>query len=159
MGEQRVSLRLVDEDREARLPLLLEADESEPVVRTYMHDGNLYDLVVESGPGSEEGIGVVLLLAPLPGEVEIKNIALSMSCRGRGLGRASIAAIAAHVRAGGARRLVVGTADAAPDTIAFYLACGFRRSGRSEGFFDAYPEPIFIDGVQVHDMVLFDMDL
>jgi hypothetical protein len=35
----------------------------------------------------------------------------------------------------GARSLHVGTADTSTGTIAFYLACGFRRSGTVLGFF------------------------
>jgi ribosomal protein S18 acetylase RimI-like enzyme len=142
-------------DREALVPLLLEADESEEVLRTYLREGELYRLMAE-----REEVGAVLLMAGEDGlEVEIKNIALSQAYRGRGLGRAAIEAIAEHAREAGASRLVVGTADSSAGTIAFYRRVGFRDAGRIEGFFDAYPEPVIEDGMVAHDMVRFEMHL
>ena len=145
----RVDLVPVVGVREPFVPLLLEADESEAVLRGYLADGDLFELR-EAG----RTIGVALLLRE--GDmVEIKNIALEASERGRGLGRDAIDAIAAHARADGARVLTVGTADVSVGTIAFYRACGFRDAGVRAAFFDAYPEPVVEDGRVAHDMVLF----
>jgi ribosomal protein S18 acetylase RimI-like enzyme len=140
-------------DREALVPLLLEADESEPVLRTYLDEGDLYRIVAD---GQE--VGAVLLIAEGDG-LEVKNIALAKAHRGRGLGRAAIDAVAALARDAGAARLLVGTADSSIGTIAFYRRVGFRDAGRLEGFFDAYPEPVVEDGVVAHDMVRFEMEL
>jgi ribosomal protein S18 acetylase RimI-like enzyme len=149
-----VSVRLEPaSDREALVPLLLEADESEEVLRSYLDDGDLYRIVADG-----QDVGVVLLL-PEDEDVEIKNIALAESYRGRGLGRAAIEAIARRAREDGASRLLVGTADSSIGTIAFYRRVGFRDAGRIEGFFAAYPEPVVEDGVVAHDMVRFEMDL
>jgi len=147
----RVRLERVEE-REGLVPILVEADE-EVVLRTYLRDGDLYG-IVEDG----RTIGAVLLIAD--GEdLEIKNIALIGSHRGRGLGRASVEAIAELARRSGAARLTVGTADASPGTIAFYRRVGFRDAGRIQGFFDAYPEPVVEDGIVAHDMIRFEMEL
>lgn len=154
MPDAPVTLRPVLGDRSAFVPLLLEADESELVLRSYLDDGELYELV-----STGEAVGLVLLIPVDPGGLEIKNIVLRGEQRGRGLGRAAIRAIAAHARARGTERLLVGTADPSTGTIAFYRACGFRDAGRVEGFFDAYPEPVIEDGVWAHDMVRFEMDL
>ncbi|MEA2581275.1 MAG: hypothetical protein QOE83_2167 [Actinomycetota bacterium] len=154
MPDRPVTLRRVDGGRAAFVPLLLEADESEPVLRSYLDDGDLYELLVAEGP-----LGVALLVPVEPGVLEIKNIALRAEQRGLGLGRAAIEAIAAHARTLGTERLLVGTADSSMGTIAFYRACGFTDAGRIEGFFDAYPEPVIEDGVQAHDMVRFEMTL
>jgi GNAT superfamily N-acetyltransferase len=154
MAEVQVTLRRVDGGRDPFLPLLLEADESEPILRAYLSDGELYELTV-----GDEPVGAVLLIPAGTGAVEIKNIALAAEHRGHGVGRAAIRSIAEHARAHGTERLLVGTADAAPDTIAFYHACGFIDSGRLEGFFDRYPEPVVLDGVRAHDMVYFEMAL
>ncbi|MGZ4153802.1 MAG: GNAT family N-acetyltransferase [Actinomycetota bacterium] len=140
-------------DREALVPLLLEADESEEVLRTYLHEGDLYRLVV-----SDAEVGAVLLIRDGL-QVEIKNIALAEAYRGRGLGRAAIDAIAEHAHKAGATKLLVGTADSSTGTIAFYRRVGFRDAGRIEGFFDAYPEPVVEDGVVAHDMVRFEMNV
>jgi ribosomal protein S18 acetylase RimI-like enzyme len=149
-----VELVLVPDDREPYVPLLLEADESEPVLRSYLDAGDLYR-IVHAG----EQVGVVLLTPEGSDAVEIKDIALSPERRGRGLGRAAIEAVVALAREAGAARLVVGTADASLGTIGFYRRVGFREAGRIAGFFDAYPEPVIEDGVVAHDMVRFEMDL
>jgi ribosomal protein S18 acetylase RimI-like enzyme len=140
-------------EREALVPLLLEADESEPAIRTYLHRGDLYRIVADG-----ELVGAVLLIAEGDG-LEVKNIALAEPHRGRGLGRAAIEAVADLARAAGAVRLLVGTADSSVGAIAFYRRVGFRDAGRVEGFFDAYPEPVVEEGVVAHDMVRFEMAL
>jgi ribosomal protein S18 acetylase RimI-like enzyme len=155
MSDPEITLRSVYGDRTAFVPLLLEADESEPVVRGYLNDGDLLQLVADGQP-----VGVVLLTLPeVAAALEIKNIAIRHEDRGRGIGRAAIACIAAHARARGANRLLVGTADSSSGTIAFYRACGFGDAGRIPGFFDAYPEPVVENGVQAHDMIRLEMIL
>lgn len=143
----------VTASREPFVPLLLEADESEPVLRGYLDDGELFELRADG-----RAVGVALLLRD-GDAVEIKNIALAASERGRGLGRAAIEAIATYAATRGARRLLVGTADVSVGTIAFYGACGFRDAGVRARFFDAYPQPVVEDGRVARDMVLFERAL
>lgn len=152
MTPPHLSLEPAD-DREELVPLLLEADESESVLRGYLYEGNLYRVLADGEP-----VGAVLLIPEGDG-LEIKNIALMEDRRGRGLGRGAIEAVAALARATGADRLLVGTADSSSGTIAFYRRVGFRDAGRLVGFFDAYPEPVVEDGIVAHDMVRFEMKL
>jgi ribosomal protein S18 acetylase RimI-like enzyme len=133
------------------MPLLLDADESEPVVRAYLDDGELLEIVVAGQP-----VGVALITSPEHAAIEIKNIAIVREHRGRGIGRAAIGCLADRAKGRGADRLLVGTADSSGRTIAFYRSCGFREVGRIAGFFDAYPEPVVEDGVQAHDMIRFE---
>jgi GNAT superfamily N-acetyltransferase len=135
------------------VPLLLEADESEPVLRAYLDEGELFELRADG-----RSVGVVLLLRERDA-IEIMNIALREEERGRGFGRGALEAIADHAVGAGVRRLVVGTADVSAGTIAFYLACGFVRAGARVGFFDTYPRPVVEDGRVAHDMVLFERAL
>ena len=152
MTAAHLSLEPAD-DREELVPLLLEADESEAVLRGYLYEGTLYRVLADGEP-----VGAVLLIPEGDG-LEIKNIALVEDRRGRGLGRAAIEAVAALARATGADRLLVGTADSSNGTIAFYRRVGFRDAGRLVGFFDDYPEPVVEDGIVAHDMVRFEMKL
>ena len=149
-----VTLTRVDGDRERFVPLLLEADESEPVLRTYLDEGELFEIFDRGEPA-----GAVLLIPEAEGELEIKNIAIAEDRRGRGLGSAAIDEVAASARARGVRRLVVGTAETSEDLHRFYRRCGFSDAGRREGFFDDYPEPVIEHGRVAHDMVLFAMEL
>jgi ribosomal protein S18 acetylase RimI-like enzyme len=140
-------------DRERYVPILLEADESEPVLRGYLHEGDLYEIVSDEGP-----IGAILLI-PEDDGLEIKNVAIVEAYRGRGLGRATIEAVERVARRYGLGRLKVGTADTSSGAIAFYRRVGFRDAGRIVGFFDAYPEPVIEDGRVAHDMIRFEMEL
>lgn len=140
-------------DREALIPLLLEADGSETVLRTYLHEGDLYRIVADG-----EEVGAVLLIRE-EDDLEIKNLALAEAHRDRGLGRATVEAVATLARRAGVSRLLVGTADSSVGTVAFYRRVGFLDAGRIEGFFDAYPEPVVEDGIVAHDMVRFEMPL
>ncbi len=156
----KVELRPVHGDREAFLPLLLEADESEEMVRTYLKEGQL--LAVEVG-GTTAGEMLVIPEDDAPeGDTpqaetwEIRNIAIAEEHRGRGVGRRAIELLADLAAANGVGRLLVGTADIAWETHRFYLRSGFRYTGVRRGFFEQYPEPVLFDGMVVRDMVLFD---
>jgi GNAT superfamily N-acetyltransferase len=141
-------------DRERYVRLLLEADDSEPVLRSYLNDGDLFEIRSEG-----RSVGVCLLLTD-GDTMELKNIAIEAGSRGRGIGTLAVPVIAGIARGRGARRLIVGTADFAPGTIAFYRRVGFRDDGLRRGFFDAYPERVVDEeGRVAHDMVMFAMDL
>jgi ribosomal protein S18 acetylase RimI-like enzyme len=149
-----VTLARVDDDRESYVSLLLEADESEPVLRSYLDDGELFEIREDGVP-----VGAVLLIPEGESELEIKNIAIAPERRGHGLGRAAVDEVVASARARGVTRLVVGTADTSHDLQRFYRRCGFADAGRRERFFDDYPEPVIERGRTAHDMVLFAMEL
>jgi len=148
-----VELRVVDGDRASWLPLLLGADESEAIVRTYLDDGTLLAIRED-----DSDVGVVLLIRD-GDEIEIKNLSIAPGSQGRGIGRDAIGLIAAWSRNAGARSLVVGTADASLGTLRFYQRTGFRTDSIRVGFFDAYPAPIWEDGVRARDMVMLRMEL
>jgi len=147
-----VDLVAVTDEREPWVPLLLEADE-EVALRRYLHDGELLEL-----RAGGETVGAMLLI-PDGTTIEIKNIAIAEAHRRKGFGRAALARVAARAAEAGAERLIVGTAETSHSAIAFYRACGFDDAGRRLGFFDAYPEPVVEDGVQAHDMVMFERRL
>ena len=145
-----VTLEKVEGSRERFVPLLLEADDSVEVVRTYFELGSMYAI-------ADDGVEVgVVLTIPDGDDLEIKNIAVAPEHRGRGIGTAVLKLAADLAREAGASRLVVGTADSSPGTVRFYERAGFLRYGVREGFFDAYPEPIWENGVRAHDMIMLE---
>jgi ribosomal protein S18 acetylase RimI-like enzyme len=137
-------------NRELWMSLLLEADESEPVVRSYLDQGRLFTI-----DDDEEPRGVVLVIGD-GDDLEIKNIAVERKSRGRGLGSGAIALVIDEARSHGFRRVIVGTADSSVETIAFYQRRGFHIYGLRHGFFDVYPEMIVEDGRVAHDMVMLE---
>ncbi|MHC8521882.1 hypothetical protein ACPJHQ_12265 [Rossellomorea sp. H39__3] len=66
-------------DRSAFIPLLMLADESEAVVRSYLEDGEVYTF---SNAG--ETVGIMLMVAVDSSTIEIKNMAVVDSARGQG---------------------------------------------------------------------------
>ncbi len=148
-----VTLEKIESSRERFMPLLLEADEAEVVVRAYIDEGDLYAVMSDAVE-----VGVVLFIRD-GDDLEIKNLALAPEHRGRGIGTAVLGAATDLARRTGASRLIVGTSDSTPGTIRFYERAGFRRYGVREGFFDAYPEPIWTDGVRARDMVMLEIPL
>jgi GNAT superfamily N-acetyltransferase len=171
----KVELLSVEGDREGFLSFLLEADESEEMVRTYLNEGELLAVEVD---GTTAGEVLVIPIGEAPvgeapvgdtpegdtpegdtpegGTWEIRNIAIAEERRGKGVGRRAIELLADLAAANGVGRLLVGTADIAWETHRFYLRCGFRYTGVRRGFFERYPEPVLFDGMVVRDMVLFD---
>lgn len=145
-----ITLGKVEGSRERFVPLLLEADESEQIVRAYLEQGDLY---VIASDGTEVGVA---LMIPDGADLEIKNLAIAPEHRGRGAGTAAIELLADLAWKTGASRLIVGTADSSPGTVRFYERAGFLRYGVREGFFDSYPEPIWEDGVRARDMIMLE---
>jgi len=148
-----IELRQVEGGRESFLQLLLEADGSESVVRSYMDEGELFAI-------ADDGIevGAVLLISQ-DRVLEIKNIAIAEASRGRGVGTGAIDAVADLGRDRGYERLFLGTANSSLDALAFYQRCGFRITGVRRGFFDAYPEEIWEDGIRARDFIEMELEL
>lgn len=148
-----IELRQVESGRESFLQLLLEADESEDVVRSYIDEGELFAL-------TDDGVEVgVALLISHDRALEIKNFAVAEAYRGRGLGTGAIDAIVDLARDRGYERLSVGTANSSMDALRFYQRCGFRIAGVRPGFFDAYPEEIWEDGIRARDFIEMELEL
>ena len=88
------------------------------------------------------------------GCVEIKNIAIIEGFRRKGYGRAVLGMIADMYPG---HKLKAGTGEV-PSTVGFYKACGFAYSSRVPDFFtDNYDHAIIEDGVQLKDMVYYEL--
>lgn len=148
-----VTFEAVPDRRERLLPLLMLADESETIVRSYIGQGTLF--AIRNG---DTNIGALLLVRD-DDVVEVKNLAVVEGFRGRGVGRMAITFAADWAREAGATRLTVGTANSSLDAIRFYQKVGFRVSGVKRDFFDAYPEPIWEDGIRARDLLWFELPL
>ena len=89
-------------------------------------------------------------------ESEIIYIAVAPERRGQGVGKAIIALLLEEARARrrGTRSVLVGTADASLENIAFYLKCGFRMDHVRRDYFDYIQPPIVENGIQIRDMLV-----
>jgi ribosomal protein S18 acetylase RimI-like enzyme len=147
--------------REALLPLLLEADESEPEVRGYMQEGDLYVLHAAGDP-APLGMTLTIPLPDEPGAVELKAVAIDPTLQSRGLGKRMLALVLADLRERGATRAIVGTSNAGIGQIAFYQKAGFRLWRIEQDFFTperGYDPDSRENGIQHRDMVWMDQEL
>ncbi len=144
--------------REPYVPLLLLADEPEPL-RRYLDDGDLY--VLRDANGGALGVTLVL---PVPGEphvAEMRAVAVAATHHNRGLGQLMLRGVLDDLRARGVRRVIVGTSNAGIGQIAFYQKAGFRLWRIERDYFTAekgYDPDERENGLAHRDMVWFDLE-
>jgi ribosomal protein S18 acetylase RimI-like enzyme len=145
-------------EREAIVPLLLLADEPEPL-RGYLQEGDLYLLRDEHGAA----IGATLVLHESePDTAEFNAVAIAAGQQNRGLAQRMLAAVLADLRGRGIRRVVVGTSNAGIGQIAFYQKAGFRLWRIERDYFTperGYDPDERENGLAHRDMVWFDQAL
>lgn len=153
-----MSIDLVEIDKDRRacyLNLLLIGDEDEKVVKSYINEGSLFTIVYE-----KKEIGVVqCLIDEEESAVEVKNIGLKEAYRGKGIGSKVINKLEALYECNHYSKMIVGTADSSLENIAFYKKAGFYRRGVRKNFFLQYVPPIYENGLQAIDMIMFEKKL
>lgn len=145
--------------RDAFLPLLLLADEPEPL-RGHLNDGDLF--VLRAASGEPFGATLILPHGVEPGTVELKAVAVAANQHNRGLGQRMLAEVLDDLRERGMRRVIVGTSNAGIGQIAFYQKVGFRLWRIERDYFTpekGYDPDEREHGLPHRDMVWFDMEL
>lgn len=150
----RTSLEKVEGNREAFLPQLLLADESEVAVRKYLDKGTLYKINC-----GELLVGVALVIPQTDTTIELKNIAIVPKYQGKGIGKKILRQLTEECQKNGYQTVLVGTANSSIDNIAFYQKAGFRMEAIEKDFFSHYPEPIYENGIRALDMIFFTKQL
>jgi lactoylglutathione lyase len=144
--------------RDELRPLFREAEDSAPELDAYLDAGEVLVAVVE-----DRVVGHLQLVEAADADAgEIKNMAVERAHRGRGIGRALIAAAVDDSRARGRARLTVATAAADVGNLRFYQRAGFRLRGVERDAFTpatGYATGILIDGVPLCDRVWLDLEL
>lgn len=147
-----MEIREIRERKRNYLELLLQGDESERQIETYLDRGALYALY--------DGILRAVCVVTREGDAvcELKNLAVVPDSRRKGYGRALVEAMKKRYRVC-CRVMRVGTGDS-PLTLPFYQACGFAECGRIPDFFSLYYDhPIVEEGVTLRDMVVLETAL
>ena len=152
-------LKIVDPGpaRDAYLPLLLLADDSEAQVRGYMQQGILF--VAEDGG---RDVGIVLAIPTEASEIELKAVAVDPESHNQGIGKQMLAQVLPALRNQGYTRAILGTGNSSIGQIAFYQKAGFRLWKIEHDFFSperGYPEGLEENGIPLRDMVWFDRSM
>ncbi|MFO1444055.1 GNAT family N-acetyltransferase [Bacillus sp. Bva_UNVM-123] len=142
------------DERKNFMEYLLLADESEEIINEYIHEGDMFSILLENLV-----IGVALFIQESPSIVELKNIALLPEYRGRGFGKDIMNLAFEQYRRKSFQKMIVGTANSSIANLAFYQKAGFRIVGIRKNFFNKYPNPIYEDGIQAIDMIMFEKNL
>ena len=144
--------------RDALRPLFELAEDSERALDAYIDDGRVL-VAVEGG----RIVGHLQLTdTDGPAALEIKNMAVAASRRGRGIGRDLVEAAVALARREGRSTLIVATAAADTGNLRFYQRLGFRlRAVERDAFTEAsgYAAGLEIDGIELRDRVWLDRDV
>ncbi|SEA98388.1 Acetyltransferase (GNAT) family protein [Thalassobacillus cyri] len=150
-----MKVRNLHEDEKPPIELLLEADPSRKLVVEYVQRG---DCRVAESDGNT--IGVYVLLPTRPGTVELVNIAIAESHRGKGLGKQLVMDAIQVAKSRGFQTMELGTGNSSVDQLALYQKCGFRMvSVEADFFIRHYEEEIYENGIQCRDMIRLSLEL
>jgi len=140
-----LSFRLITGDKQAFLPLILEADPDPAMVGRYLDRGTLF----VAHWGNEPACAAVVV--PIsPEKCELKALATEEKFRHRGIASAMIRHLTETYR-GRYATLVVGTAEPG---VSFYEKSGFVRFRILKDFFvENYPAPIYDGDYLCRDMI------
>jgi GNAT superfamily N-acetyltransferase len=152
-----IRIELHQGSRQDLWPLFELADDSALAIRRYLDLGLVHVALLG---------GITVGLAQIvPHEVrlwELRSLAVLAPYRGRGVGTRLVRRSVGWVRQHGAERLLVATASADLDNLAFYQRLGFRMLRVERDAFTpegGYPEGLSIRGVPVRDRVWLEMPL
>jgi ribosomal protein S18 acetylase RimI-like enzyme len=144
-----MEVRRLLKDEPLPMDLLLEADPSEALVLEYVAAGFCY--VAEQ---QNKKIGAYVLLPLTETAIEIKNIAVAASERGKGYGKQLLKHALSEAQRMQYEAVEIGTGNSSLDQLALYQKSGFRIDSIDRDFFVRhYSGPIFENGIQCRDMI------
>ena len=140
---------------EIPMGLLLEADPEPEFIKHYVKEGELF--IVSR---YDNLVGVFVLMGIDFGRVEIKNMAVSMKYRGKGIGRKMLNHIIQYSKDKGHIKIRVCTGNSSIRALQLYQKEGFDIIEVDKGFFARnYAEPIWEGGLICEDRVILEKDL
>lgn len=138
------------------LPVLADAEEGEERIRATLQDPGC---MAYASRQDTQLVGAAVVRWEKEQSSEIIYIAVTPALRGQGYGKQIIHALLEELRRRGGRTLLVGTANAALDNIAFYQKCGFRMWEIRRDYFAYIQPPLAENGIALRDMLVLRYDI
>lgn len=142
---------LVGEETAELAPLLSEADESAERISAALASTDKTAYAARLGARL---VGAAVL-GWSQADSELIYLAVAPELRGQGVGKQIISYLKAELIRRQGAAMLVGTANAALDNIAFYQKCGFRMFEIRRDFFDYIQPPVYENGIRLLDMLVF----
>lgn len=131
--------------------LLLLADPSKEVIRSYLAKGSIYVAKYES-----RVVGVYVLVPVSSTTIEIKNIAVDPDFQNRGIGKQLLADAAIQAEKQGYSDILIGTGNSSIQQLSLYQKQGFEMKTVKWNFFtEQYKAPIIENGIICQHLIIF----
>jgi ribosomal protein S18 acetylase RimI-like enzyme len=142
-------IRKLSHDEEVPLDLLLLADPSEKIIKSYFDRRRCYVAELDN-----EIVGIYVLLPTRPKTVEIVNVAVKEEKHGQGIGKLLVEHAVRIAKEAGNMTVEIGTGNSSIGQLALYQKCGFRITGIDQDFFTRHYEEVIVEnGIQCRDMI------
>ena len=156
MGKKMdISISELNSNTDAPMDLLLLADPSEELVKSYLTKGICYTAAVRG-----ETVGVVLVMEMKPSTMEVMNLAVKEELQNRGIGKRLLLYAIEEIKKGDSRTIEIGTGNPGVVQMLLYQKCGFRIVEIDFDFFRRnYPQRIYENGIECRDMIRMRIEL
>jgi ribosomal protein S18 acetylase RimI-like enzyme len=145
----------LNSNTDAPMDLLLLADPSEKLVKSYLKKGICYTAEIRG-----ETVGVILVMETKPYTMEVMNLAVKEELQNKGIGKQLLLYVIKEIKKGDTKTIEIGTGNPGVIQMLLYQKCGFRIVEIDFDFFRRnYPERIYENGIECRDMIRMRIEL
>ena len=153
--KMNINISELNTKSDAPMDLLLLADPSEKLVKSYLEKGTCYTAELDG-----ETVGVILIMETKPHTIEVMNLAVKEQLHNKGIGKQLLLYVIEEIKKGDTKTIEIGTGNPGVVQMLLYQKCGFRIVGIDFDFFRrTHPEPIYENGIECRDMIRMRIDL
>ena len=150
-----VHISKLNSNSDAPMDLLLLADPSEKLVKSYLNKGICYIAEIDG-----ETVGVVFIMETKDRTIEVMNLAVKEKFQNKGIGKQLLLYVINEIKKGDTKKIEIGTGNPGVVQMLLYQKCGFRIVDIDFDFFRRnYPERIYENGIECRDMIRMRIDL
>jgi ribosomal protein S18 acetylase RimI-like enzyme len=154
-NRMNINISKLNTKSDAPMDLLLLADPSEELVKSYLEKGICYTAVLDG-----ETVGVILIMETKPHTIEVMNLAVKEELHNNGIGKQLLLYVIEEIKKGDTKTIEIGTGNPGVVQMLLYQKCGFRIVDIDFDFFRrTHPEPIYENGIECRDMIRMRIDL